>query len=227
MFDWAMPARDLRLVYNLFKPNRKLEANMKSLLLYIAPLLLLAGCATTPSIPVDHRSVEPGSKITRGGSTELALLGEPIAVGGRLPAVKLVDVNLNSVDLSNLGGDVLLVSFVPSVDTQVCERQTTLLGEMDVPEGIRKVAISRDLPFAQRRFLDESGFDDILFLSDFQKADFGRASGLLVDEIYLLARGMLVVDRQGTIRYLQVVPEISHLPDMDKALVEAEALLDM
>ena len=199
---------------------------MKFLLFLIVPLLILAGCATTPIIPVDHRSVDPGSKVTRGGSTELALLGDPIAVGDPLPAVKLVDVNLRSVDLSTMNGDVLLVSIVPSVDTQVCERQTHLLGEMEVPAGIRKVTISRDLPFAQKRFLDETGFGDILFLSDFQKADFGQASGLLVDEIYLLARGMLVVDREGRVRYLQVVPEISHLPDMDKALTKAKALLN-
>lgn len=198
---------------------------MKFLLFLTVPLLILAGCATTPNIPVDHRSVDPGSKVTRGGSTELALLGDPIAVGDSLPAVKLVDVNLRSVDLSAMKGDVLLVSIVPSVDTQVCEQQTHLLGEMKIPEGIRKVTISRDLPFAQKRFLDETGFGDILFLSDFQKAAFGQASGLLVDEIYLLARGMMVVDREGRVRYLQVVPEISHLPDMDKALTEAEAVL--
>ena len=198
---------------------------MKFLLFLTVPLLILAGCATTPNIPVDHRSVDPGSKVTRGGSTELALLGDPISVGDPLPAVKLVDVNLRSVDLSAMKGDVLLVSIVPSVDTQVCEQQTHLLGEMKVPEGIRKVTISRDLPFAQKRFLDETGFGDILFLSDFQKAAFGQASGLLVDEIYLLARGMMVVDREGRVRYLQVVPEISHLPDMDKALTEAEAVL--
>lgn len=198
---------------------------MKYLLFLTVPLLILSGCATTPQIPVDDRSVDPGSKITRGGSTELALLGDPVSIGESLPAVKLVDVNLRSVDLSSLTGDVLLVSIVPSVDTQTCERQTTLLGEAEVAEGIRKVTISRDLPFAQKRFLDASGFDDILFLSDFQKADFGKASGLLVDEIYLLARSMMVVDRDGKIRYLQVVPELSHLPDMDKAVREAEILV--
>ena len=119
---------------------------------------------------------------------------------------------------------MLLISIVPSVDTQVCERQTHLLGEAEVANGVRKITISRDLPFAQQRFVDATGFGDIQFLSDFQKAEFGSRSGLLVDQLYLLARAMLVIDQEGKIRYLQVVPELSHLPDMERAVAEASAL---
>ena len=64
----------------------------------------------------------------------------------------------------------------------------------------------------------------MLYLSDFQKADFGKATGLLVDQIYLLARGVVVVDRDGIVRYLQVVPELSHLPDMQAAIRVASEL---
>jgi len=199
---------------------------MKLLPAYITSILFLSGCAAAlPPIPVDHRSVEPGSRVTRGGATELPLLGEAISVGGHLPSVQLVDTTMKGVDLSTLRGEVLLVSIVPSLDTRVCERQTHLLGEALVPAGIRKVTVSRDLPFAQQRFADETGFADILFLSDYQQANFGKASGLLVDQIYLLARSVVVVDGEGTIRYIQVVPELSHMPDMDRAVAEAEALL--
>jgi len=194
---------------------------------YLLPLLLLAvgGCsAAVPQIPVDTASVAPGSHVTRGGQTELALLGDPLQVGAPLPAVELVDTNLRRVDPSTLRGEVLLVSIVPSLDTQVCERQTHLLGEAQLPAGIRKLTISRDLPFAQKRFSDHTDFHDILYLSDFQKADFGKATGLLVDQVYLLARGVAVVDREGVVRYLQVVPELSHLPDMDAAIRVAKEL---
>jgi thiol peroxidase len=114
----------------------------------------------------------------------------------------------------------------PSLDTQVCERQTHLLGEeaAKLPAGVRLVTISRDLPFAQKRFAEETGFKDILFLSDYQKSDFGQATGLLVDQIYLLARSVILVDRQGTVRYIQVVPELSHLPDMTTAFAKAAEL---
>lgn len=199
---------------------------MRNLPIAILTLFFLSACASVPQIPVDQRSVAPGSKVTRSGTTELKLLGDAVKVGDRLPDVQLVTSNLRTMNTAALEGDVLLISIVPSLDTQVCERQTGLLGEAQLADGIRKVSISRDLPFAQNRFADVNGFRDILYLSDFQQANFGKASGLLVDEIYLLARAMMVVDRQGTIRYLQVVPDISHLPDMERAIAEAQALLD-
>ncbi|HZW58999.1 MAG TPA: thiol peroxidase [Woeseiaceae bacterium] len=189
-----------------------------------AAVLLTACAAKPPVIPIDRGSVDAGSRVTRGGKTELSLLGTGVRVGDKFPSAQLVDTHLRSVDLARREGEVLLVSIVPSLDTQVCERQTHLLGEAKVGKGIRKVTISRDLPFAQQRFADLTGFGDILYLSDFQKADFGQKSGLLIDQLYLLARAMMVVDREGTIRYLQVVPELSHLPDLDKAIAEAEAL---
>ncbi|HKI51172.1 MAG TPA: peroxiredoxin [Geothermobacteraceae bacterium] len=199
---------------------------MQKLLFALAGGIILLGCAASrPEIPVDRGSVEPGSKVTRGGTTELDLLGPGLKLGDQLPSVSLVDSNLRPVDLSTRRGEVLLVSIVPSLDTQVCERQTHLLGEAKLPPGIRKVTISRDLPFAQQRFANTTGFSDILYLSDFQKAEFGHQSGLLIDRLYLLARSVLVVDRDGTIRYLQVVPELSHLPDLPRAIAAAEALL--
>lgn len=198
---------------------------MKKFLPLLTLVVFLAACAAKPPlIPVDQRSVEAGSSVTRGGKTELALLGSAVKVGDQFPSARLVDTLLQGVDLAGPRQDVLLVSIVPSLDTQVCERQTHLLGETELPAGVRKVTISRDLPFAQQRFADETGFKDIQFLSDFQQAEFGYRSGLLVDKIYLLARSVMVVDRTGTIRYLQVVPELSHLPDMARAIAEAEAL---
>jgi len=189
--------------------------------------LLLGACAAAlPAIPVDTATVQPGATVTRGGKTTLQLLGTPLAVGQKVPSVKLVDTNLKTVDPAAMQGEVLLLSVVPSLDTQVCERQTHLLGEeaAKMPPGVRLVTVSRDLPFAQKRFADETGFKEILFLSDYQKADFGRATGLLVDQIHLLARSVIVVDRLGTVRYIQVVPELSHLPDMETAFARAAEL---
>lgn len=194
--------------------------------LLAAQALLLAACAAVvPTIPVDTRSVQPGQSVTRGGTT-MQLLGTPLAVGAPLPSVRLIDSTLKTVDLASLRGEVLLLSIVPSLDTRVCERQTHLLGEAGktLPDGILRVTISRDLPFAQQRFADETGFRQILYLSDYQQAEFGRATGLLVDQIHLLARSVAVVDRQGIVRYLQVVPELSHLPDMEAAFSKAREL---
>ena len=94
-----------------------------------------------------------------------------------------------------------------------------------LPKEIRRITVSRDTPFAQKRFAEEAKLTDIQYLSDCRLGEFGRATGLLMEHLMLLARSMLVVDREGIVRYLQVVPEITHLPDMERAFEEAEKLV--
>ena len=190
-------------------------------------LFFLTACAAgIPEIPIDSRSVEPGSEVMRG-SDSFKLLGAPLAVGDTLPAVTLFNRNLQAVDLASLTGDVLLISVVPSLDTQVCERQTRTLveGAPGFPASVKRITISRDLPFAQKRFSEEvPPQGEVYYLSDYAEANFGRSTGLLIDQIYLLARAVIVVDRQGVVRYLQVVPTITHLPDLKKGMEIAAQL---
>jgi thiol peroxidase len=134
---------------------------------------------------------------------------------------------MKKVDLSRLKGNVLIISMVPSVDTKVCEAQTHFLGEQGarLPAGVTRITVSRDTPFAQKRFAEEAGLHTITFLSDYRDGSFGRATGLLVDDLMLLARAVIVVDRDGVVRYIQVVPELSHLPDLEAAFAKAQSLL--
>ncbi|MDD3620073.1 MAG: redoxin family protein [Desulfobulbaceae bacterium] len=108
---------------------------------------------------------------------------------------------------------------VRSLDTRVCEEQTHYLGEEGdrLPDTILRITVSRDTPFAQKRFAEEAKLTDILYLSDHREGSFGMATGLLIDETRLLARGVLVVDREGTVRYMQIVSQLGELPDMEKA----------
>lgn len=191
-------------------------------------LALLTACATgkQSEIPVNYASVEAGGTITRGG-TPFQLVGEPVEVGKQIPAVVLYNNNMQPVDLSQRKGGVAIISVVPSIDTGVCERQTHLLGEKEgLSSGISRVTVSRDLPFAQKRFREEANFTEVLFLSDFKDGEFGLQTGLLIEKIGLLARAVMVVDRDGVVRYLQVVPEIGNLPDMERAFAFAETLVD-
>jgi len=185
---------------------------------------MLGGCATLqPKPPVDRASVQPGTSVSRGGKA-LALVGTPISKGKPLRSVALVDaMTMKEVDLSQERGQILFLSIVPSVDTKVCEAQTHYLGEEGdrLPPSIQRITISRDLPFAQKRFAEEAKLTDLRYLSDYKAGDFGRATGLLVDELKLLARALVIVDRQGLVQYIQVVPEITHLPDMEAAFEKA------
>ena len=186
------------------------------------------GCASVKSkIPVDQGSVEPGGTVARG-EMRLKLLGTPLAVGNPLPSVKLVDaMTLKDVDLSQERGKILFLSIVPSVDTRVCEEQTHYLGEEGnkLPGDIMRITISRDTPFAQKRFSKEAKLTHLEYLSDYRQGDFGRSTGLLVEGSMLLSRSIVLVDRSGIVRYIQVVPDITHLPDMEKAFQEAMELV--
>jgi thiol peroxidase len=192
-------------------------------------LLLLSACASIGAgkVPIDSASSTPGTTVTMKGET-LRLTGTALHVGDQLPATVLTDAStMKKVDLSQQKGKVLLISLVPSLDTKVCEAQTHKLSELGarLPAGIERITISRDTPFAQKRFAEEAGLSNITFLSDYREGAFGKATGLLLDDLMLLARSVIVVDKGGTVRYIQVVPELSHLPDLKAALSKAESLL--
>jgi thiol peroxidase len=193
--------------------------NRYARIVLIVSFALAAACATKPKIPVTGKSVEPGNTVTFKGERH-RLLGNPISVGDSLGSVSLVDsMTLKEVDPSTMRGSVLFLSVVPSVDTKVCEAQTHYLGEEGdkLPESVRRITISRDTPFAHQRFAEEADLTDLRYLSDYREAAFGRATGLLVEGLMLLARAVILVDKEGIVRYMQVVPEITHLPDMESA----------
>lgn len=193
-----------------------------------ALFFVIAGCASIqPRPPVNRDSVNPGGVVFRGDK-RFQLLGTPISVGKPLPSVKLADaMTMEEIDLSREKGRILFLSIVPSIDTRVCEAQTHYLGEEGdrLPQGVRRITISRDTPFAQKRFAREAKLTDIRYLSDYKEGDFGRSTGLLMDGYKLLARSVILVDKHGVVRYIQVVPEMTHLPDMEAAFHRAIELL--
>lgn len=163
--------------------------------------------------------------ITLGGKP-LTLMGEKLQTGKMLPTVLLPDLGLNMVDLQSFKGKVTLLSVVPSLDPPTCDKQTHILSEEN--KGLDKIAnlitISRDLPFAQKRFATKTKMQNITFLSDYRDAQFGKSTGLLIEENRLLARAIIILDPEGTVRYLEIVSELSKLPDMEKAMEFARSL---
>ena len=163
--------------------------------------------------------------ITLGGKP-LTLMGEKAQVGETLPPVHLPDLALNMIDLQSLKGKVTILSIVPSLDTPTCDKQTHILSEENkgLDKTVNLITISRDLPFAQKRFAKEARINNIKFLSDYRDAEFGKLSGLLIEENRLLARAVFVLDQNGIIRYIEIVSELAKLPDMEKAMEFARSL---
>lgn len=203
---------------------------LKPQFLFLAALcltILLSGCATKQvDMVMDSESAVPGTQVARKGQ-ELALTGPGIQVGQKLPKTGLVDATtMKPVDLTSYEGSVLFLSIVPSIDTKVCEAQSHYLGEEGdkLPAEVKRITVSRDTPFAQARFAKEAKLEDIQYLSDYKEGEFGRSLGLLMDGPRLLARSVIIVDKQGIVQYIQVVPEITHLPNMEEAFAKATAL---
>lgn len=184
---------------------------------------LLTGCATGfvyKDMPVSKTSgtAGAGNTVTFKGSP-LKLDGTAIKVGDQLRDAKLTGGDLKLVSLTDGKGKVRIVSIVPSLDTKVCEQQTHYLSEKNanLDRDVQLVTVSVDTPFAQKRFAEEAKIANVTFLSDYRGGDFGKAHGLLVPDIHVLARTVMVVDKDNVVRYLQVVPELASMPDMDAA----------
>jgi thioredoxin-dependent peroxiredoxin len=111
---------------------------------------------------------------------------------------------------------------VPSLDTPVCDTETRRFNEeAGKLAGVKVVTVSMDLPFAQKRWCGAAGVANVQTLSDHRDAAFGYAYGMLIKELRLLARSVIVIDKQGMIRYIQIVPEMTHEPDYTAALEAA------
>lgn len=149
----------------------------------------------------------------------VSLLGQFPVVGATAPDFSLIAQDLSAKSLSDFEGKVKILAIYPSVDTGVCAAQNrkinTLFNEMD---DVVVLSISRDLPFAQKRFCAAEGLDNIFTLSDYREAAFGKDYGFLIDELRLLARGTVVIGKDNVIKMVEVVPEITTEPEYDKIL---------
>lgn len=169
---------------------------------------------------------EKKSLITMKGN-RLTLLGTEVKVGAAAPDFEVLANDLSPVRLSSFRGKVCIISCVPSLDTSVCDRMTRRFNEEagKLGEDVVVLTISMDLPFAQKRWCGAAGIENVQTLSDHREASFGMAYGVLIKELRLLARAVFVVDKEGFIRYIQVVGELTDEPDYGAVLKAAKELV--
>jgi thioredoxin-dependent peroxiredoxin len=179
-------------------------------------------------IKVNTGTIEAGigNNITLKGNP-MPLRGRAIRIGEPLPAAMVTGGNMAPVNIAAGNGKVRIISVVPSVDTPTCEAQTHALSEKDrkLAEQVEMVTVSMDLPFAQQRFAKEAKIKNVAFYSDYKTGEFGMNFGLMIEPLHLLARAIIVTDQNDVVRYLQVVPEVTELPDMPAAMKFAKTLL--
>ncbi len=157
---------------------------------------------------------------------KLTILGNDVKVGDKAPEFTALNKDLQPVKLSDFDGKVKLIVVYPSIDTGVCAAQNRRFNvEANKLEDVAVISISCDLPFAQSRFCGAEGLENILTLSDHKDLDFGEKYGFIIEELRLLTRGTVIIDKDNTIKYIEYVPEVTNEPDYDKALEEVKKLL--
>lgn len=181
-------------------------------------VLLFAGCKE--KIMNERKGI-----VTMKGKP-VTLTGTPVKVGQKAPDFEVVANDLSTVKLSSFAGKTCIIASVPSLDTSVCDIETRRFNEEAGKLGgdVVVLTISMDLPFAQKRWCGAAGIKNIQTLSDYRDASFGKAYGVLIKELRLLARAVFVVDKAGVVRYVQIVPEIATEPDYNAALKAVKEL---
>lgn len=164
-------------------------------------------------------------EVTFGGKP-VKLAGRHCEAGEKAPSFTLTDGSLQPVASTQFSGKVRVYSIFPSVDTPVCSLQNIRFNReaSKLGDDVVVLSISVDLPFAQKRFCAAEGIDRVHVLSDYRDLDFGMKYGFVLEGLRLLARGVVVVDRDDRVRYVEYVPEVTHEPDYDKALAVVREL---
>ena len=158
----------------------------------------------------------------------MALAGDEIKVGMTAPDFKVTDNDMLPLKFSrSYGGKVAVISAVPSLDTPVCDLQTRRFNKEAEALGpdVGVLTVSMDLPFAQKRWCGAAGVKALRTASDYQKADFGKSWGVLIKDLRLLARAVFIVDRDGIVKYAQIVPEVTSEPNYDEVPTALRAMV--
>jgi thiol peroxidase len=159
----------------------------------------------------------------------ITLGGNPIHTSGQLPAIgtkmtdfKLINTDLAVLSLSDFAGKKVVLNIFPSIDTGTCAASVRQFNEKaSTLDNTTVLCISRDLPFAQKRFCAAEGLENVMNLSDFKDGEFGKTNGLEITDgplAGLHSRVIIILDENGIIRYTEQVGEIAHEPNYEAAI---------
>ena len=160
--------------------------------------------------------------------TPLTLAGNALKVGQPAPdfTIHYFEGGLKTITPADLKGKATILSVVPSLDTPVCQTQTKKFNEQlsALGDKINAVTISLDLPFAMNRFCGAESIKNMRCGSDYQDRSFGKSYGMLIEELKLLARGVIILDKDGKVVYAETVKEVASEPNYDAALAALKSV---
>lgn len=156
------------------------------------------------------------------GKQTVHLAGKFVSAGDTAPDFNLVNTRLKNQNWKNFSDKPCVIYCVPSLDTEGCANSTRKIEQLarDIP-GYQVLVISADLPFAIQRFVTEHEIKHIQCLSTFRDSRFAKHYGLLMENgplAGLLARAVIITDKQHQVRYSQLVNNIGDEPDYESLL---------
>ncbi len=162
------------------------------------------------------------------GGKEATVVGDDIRVGQTAP-----DFTVHGLDwstqwgLADTAGKVRILAAVPSLDTEVCDRETRRFNQeaASLSKDIVIEVISMDLPYAQKRWCGAAGVEQVLVLSDHQSADFSVKYGVLIKERRICRRAVFVVGKDDKVTYAAYMPALGDEPDYPAVLKAAQDAL--
>lgn len=157
----------------------------------------------------------------------LILVGRPIKEGQKAPDFRVVNTDLKEVNLTDFKNKIKVITSFPSLDTPVCDLQVKEFNKQatHLSADVVVLGISKDLPFAQKRFCDANEIKNVSVFSDYKYSSFGINYGLLIKELNLLARSVIILDKNNFVRYCELVNELTTQPDYNQALKKIEETL--
>jgi len=166
--------------------------------------------------------------VTLKGSP-VTLEGPALIVGSPVPdfTVRRGLTPDSGYTLATDAGKTRLLSIVPSLDRPVCSLQTQRLNQEagKLGDDVVVVTVSMDLPPAQERWRQDNSVENLITASDYFDHGFGPAMGMRIRKLGILARGIVILDGDGIVRYVQVVPELSEEPDYDDAIAAVKKIM--
>jgi len=159
---------------------------------------------------------------TKLGPNPADLIGNLPAVGSSAPDFVLTANDMSDKHLKDYAGKHIILNIYPSIDTGICATSTRKFNQyLSTLENTVVICVSKDLPFAQKRFCGTEGIDKAITLSDYRSRGFGKDYGVeLTSSNFagLFARAIVVIDPFGKIKYTELVPQIGEEPNYDAAL---------
>lgn len=162
------------------------------------------------------------------GDKFATIVGDDVKVGQAAPEFTSVVPGWAQVNpLQESKGKVIILSAVPSLDTEVCDRETRRFNQeaSGLGEDIVIYTISTDFPMAQKRWCGAAGVDKVKVVSDVLETEFGLKYGALIKDRRYLRRSVFIVGRNGKLTYVNYLPTLGQEPDYDEVIAEARKAL--